>query len=404
MSKLKLFFLLVIIISLGGAGCGSFGGSYENASQMDRSGMSRQAIQAYKDYLKAHSATELAAHIHYRIAKNFEALSEYDIALDEYEKVISDYPDSDEALHALLDTAGLYRDKLKNPDKTSEYYQKALKLYLDNARIHDAIEFLVDAQYQSATAYYTQKNYKGAQDQAQAIFQSYPSAMISPDRRAKVESLMDRARRALNIGADDAVLIMLKNEIPFNKSYEGDFPPDSPPDPAGVLSPDRNLIVSHRITPSRVKYLYLGKINEKKMGKVSFTLIPQTFGADLPNWSQDNQELVYRQTVRGLRKLEKTGINKMNSQTLFFTRSNSLGLHPVYHPAGNKIAYVYEGKVWLINSNGTNKTWLKTIQQLDYTAELAWSTDGTMIRCRQVERNGKKVDELLVLDVASNGL
>ncbi len=403
MPKLNFFILILGIASLGLGGCKYFGSSFESASQMDRSGMNRQAIHAYQDYLKGNSSTDLAALIHYRIAKNYVALSEYDIALDEFEKVVSDYPDSDEALHALLDMANLYQDKLKNPTKATDYDQKALKLFLDNSQIHDAIQFLVDSQYQTATALYSSKNYKGAQDQAQAIFQAYPSAMISPDRRAKVESLIDRARRAVNIAADDAVLITLKNEIPFNKSYETDFLPDLLPNPKGVLSPDGSLLVSRRMTPSRVKYLYLGRI-KGKTDNVVFALIPLTFGAELPCWSQDNQELVYRQSIRGLRKLEKTNVKTMATQTLFFTKSDSLGIHPVYHPAGNKIAYVYAGKVWLINSNGTNKTWLKTIQQLDYTAELAWSIDGTMIRCRQIGKNGKKVDELLVLDVANNGL
>jgi hypothetical protein len=109
----------------------------------------------------------------------------------------------------------------------------------------------------------------------------------------------------------------------------------------------------------------------------------------------------------------------MKSQVLFHSMSK-MGANPVYHPSGNKVAYVYEGRVCLINTGdkvsfvyegpvssvntgGTYfKQLLKTKETLNYTADLQWSDDGTMIRCRQTDKHGKKTDELVVLDVMAS--
>jgi hypothetical protein len=118
--------------------------------------------------------------------------------------------------------------------------------------------------------------------------------------------------------------------------------------------------------------------------------------------------------------LEQLDLKTMEAQVLFLTKSTNLGIHPVFHPAGNKIAYVYEGRICLIDagdkapvvlsgfssSNNTGdayfKQLLKTKQKLDYTADLQWSTDGTMIRFRQTDKKGKLLDELLFLDVTTS--
>jgi Tol biopolymer transport system component len=91
----------------------------------------------------------------------------------------------------------------------------------------------------------------------------------------------------------------------------------------------------------------------------------------------------------------KTG----KSLTIFHSDDASLGLYPVYHPSGSKIAFVYDGNAWLVNSDGTDKTLLKTNEKLDYTAHLTWSGDGTMLRCQMEGKKQKAVDEVLTLDV-----
>ncbi len=256
-TKLKTFLFFVCCLNL--IGCGYFTDSFEKAAQLDKSGQSLVAIQAYQKYLKSHPTSQLTAYINYRIAKNYETLSDYDSALNVYSKICADYPRTDEELRSLLAMASLYRDKLKNNSKAAEYEQRSFSRYLDNVEIRDAVQYLIDGQYSSATALYTQKNFKGAADFAEGIFQAYPTIFIAPERREKITSFIERARRADNISKDDSDLIVLKSEGPFNRSYENDFEADTQNDEKGYPSPDGNFLVSRRKAGNGTYYLYVAK-------------------------------------------------------------------------------------------------------------------------------------------------
>lgn len=381
-------------------GCQLFTDSFESAALLDQEGKSSKAIVAYQKYLEHHPASLVASKICYRIAKNYESQSDYSNALNWYEKILKEYPRTDEELHALLDMAALYHDKLKNNSKAMEYDEKAFNRYMDNVQMRDALQALIDAQYQTATVFFSQKVYKNAADTLDGIYKTYPVALISPDTRAKIDYLSDRSRRALTIAKASVDSIILRSEIPFNKSNESDFMPANQDDDI-LPSPDGGYLAERKKGPKGVYYLYVAKVPVKD-DKAVFNLVPQTFGADKPTWSPDGRELVYWRVARGRRKLEKTNIKTKITQTLFYTKSNSLGIHPAYHPAGNKIVYVYEKRVCLINvGDNFNKQLLKTNLKLDYTADLTWSMDGTMVRCRQTTSHGKAIDELLVLDVSN---
>ncbi len=393
-----MFFLVVL------NGCQFFSVSFESAALLDQTGKSAQAIQAYLKYLENHPGTPLAARIYYRIGKNYENQSDFDNALKTYQKITSDFPRTDEEIHALLDIGTLYRDRLKNASKAMEYNQLAFTRYMDNLQIKDAIQSLIDAQYSTATALFSQKSYKNVTTTLDGIYKTFPVVFISPDTRAKIDSLSDRSKRAEDISKASVDTIVLKNEIPFNKSFEPDFPQSAEDSEKIISSPDSTNLAARRKGPNGIYYLYIAKVPAKG-DQVVFKLIKQTFGAEKPAWSPDGQELVYWRTTKGQKKLEKTNIKSMITQTLFFTKSTKLGIHPAYHPAGNKVAYIYEGRVCLINTGDTlYKQLLKTKQKLDYTAALAWSTDGTMIRCAQIDKHDKQkktLDQLLVLDVSA---
>jgi len=380
-------------------GCQYLGGSIETAADLDKDGKSSQAIQAYESYLTHHPSSTLTARIEYRIAKNYEIQSDYMHAIQSYEKVVQDFPRTDEELHALLDLATLYRDKLKNPTKAMDYNQKAYDRYMENVQIRDAIQSLIDAQYSTATAMYVGKNYKNAGETLNNVYKTFPLIFIQADTRAKIDSLADRARRAQDIAAASVDWIVLKNELPFNKSFEGDFAPAQ--DEQVMQSPDGGFLAERKRASNGTFYLFVAKVSDKSDDAV-FHPLTQSFGAEMPAWTLDGRYLVYWQTVGKTRKLQKTDIRTKITQTLFSSRSNYLGIHPAYHPAGNKIAYVYAGRVCLVNTDGAGyKQLLKTSQMLDYTAELSWSSDGTMIRYRQVNKHKKPNDELLVLDVSA---
>jgi len=399
---LKVVLNLVVVAGLAlTGGCQFFGGDYESAANFDQAGQSQQAIQAYQNYLKNHPHSGLAAKITYRIAKNYEAQSDLNNAIQWFEKVVANYPRTDEELHALLDLSTLYREKLKTPSKAMEYAQKAFGRYLDNNQIRDAIQSLVEAQYQTADALYSLKNFKGSASTLENLYKTYPAGFIAPDTRAKVDSLADRSRRALEVGKASVDLLTIKAEMPYAKNFEGDFPPEIT-EQTKIFSPDGGYVASRKKSSNGKYYLYVGKI-PLKGEQVVFKPLAQTFGADKPTWSPDGQELVYWRSKKGFQNLVKTDVKTLATQTLFYTKNNRLGIHPAYHPAGNKIAFTYEGRVCLVNiGDNSNKQLLKTKQRLDYTADLSWSSDGTMLRCRQMDKHGKSVDELLELDVTGS--
>jgi tetratricopeptide (TPR) repeat protein len=380
-------------------GCGFFNGSFESVSALDQSGQSARAVLAYQEYLRKHPATSLAPKIYYRIAANYQAQSDFTSAVVWYEKILSEYPHTDEELHALLDLAALYQDQLKDPAKAEEYSERAFNRYMDNRPIQDSVQPVINAQYLAAAVQFSLKNYKGTDDTLSTIAKTYPYAFIQPDLRGKIDALADRSRRAQDIAKAGVDWIVLKNEIPYDKSHDADFLPPAKDDQA-LPSPDGLYLAMRKRAADQNYYLYVGK-NTPKNGQATLDLVSQTIGAESPAWSPDSQDLVYWQTSRKLRKLQKTNIQSRITQTLFYTKKNSLGIHPAYHPSGNKIAYIYEGRVCLVNTGDAGyKQLIKTKQMLDYTADLAWSIDGTMIRCTQTDKQGHLMDELLVLDLS----
>lgn len=379
-------------------GCQMFSDSFETAAQLDQKNQGDQALKAYQTYLKNHPQSVLAPRIYLRIAALNQANSQYEAALDWYTKVHSEFPGTDEDLHSLLNIADLYRNNLKDQAKAVDFSKKAFDLYLNYNQIHDAVQTVIVSQLGAATTLFYQKKYLEAGEMLRNLLESYPSSLVLPETRAKVEALQDRVRREELIAGCDATALKLRSETPFNNSFMADFPASPSQLEAGLLSPDGHLLVSRKKAPNGVVYLYLAKVSPNS-NEVSFRLLPQTFGAEVPTWSSDSDSLVYERKVGKLRKLEKTSLSKKTTHTLFYapdTRVPLLGLHPAFHPSGNKIAFVYDGKLWCMNADGLNKSLLKTTQKFDYTSELSWSFDGTMIRGKQGGTN--PADDLLILD------
>jgi tetratricopeptide (TPR) repeat protein len=369
----------------------------ETAAALEKAGQYDRAILLCQNYLKKYPASALTPHIYYLIAKDYGQGADYANAMLWYEKIIAQYPQTPEGLQALLDESALYKDKLKNTAKAYSYSEKAVGQYFANSQIKDDIQFLVEAQYQSATAFFAKKDFKSSNQVAASIFEAYPVLFVNPDSRARVEALVDRTRRALGLAQMDASEVSIRGEEPFNKSFEAEFDSNTLTAQNRVLSPLGDFVVSRKQV-SKAFYLYLAK-NDPKGEKFIFKIIPHTSGANLPTWSPDESSLVYLRSIGGGRRLERMDLKTGKSLTIFHSDDASLGLYPVYHPSGSKIAFVYDGNAWLVNSDGTDKTLLKTNEKLDYTAHLTWSGDGTMLRCQMEGKKQKAVDEVLTLDV-----
>ena len=369
----------------------------ETASALEKAGQYDRAILLCQNYLKKYPASALTPRVYYGIAKDYGREADYADAMVWYEKIIAQFPQTPEGLQALLDESALYKDKLKNTAKAYSYSEKAVGQCFSNSQIKDDIQFLVEAQYQSATAFFAKKDFKSSNQVAASIFEAYPVLFVNPDARAKVEALVDRTRRALGLAQMDSSEASIRSEEPFNKSFEVEFDSNTLTAQNRVPSPLGDFVVSRKQV-GKSYYLYLAK-TDPKSEKLTFKIIPHTSGANLPNWSPDEAGLVYLRSIGGGRRLERMDLKTGKSQTIFHSDDASLGLYPVYHPSGSKIAFVYDGNVWLVNGDGTDKTLLKTNEKLDYTAHLTWSGDGTLLRCQMDGKKQKPVDEVLTLDV-----
>ncbi len=273
-------------------------------------------------------------------------------------------------------------------------------MYLTLSRdgIRSALQTLTDAQYLTATAYYNQRDFVKADQAARQIFKTYPSGFLPADTRAKVETLVDRVGRAEAIARADAMMITLREEVSFNKSFEADFPARVTLDNGTSPSPDGQYLIKTKAPTGKSPGLYWGKVQGPR-ADVKYQWIPGSQGAVFPVWSPNSQEFVYRRAAGIQHVLDKYDLKTRKSQTLFSTPADSLGIQSDYHPAANKIAFIYAGSVWIINANGTNKSMLKTKQKINYTAQIRWSTDGTMIHFLQQDAKGKPVEGVLILDI-----
>jgi len=378
-----------------------FSDSFEAASQLDQKGQKKEALKAYQDYLKHHPQSSLIPRIYLRIASIYQGNSEYEDALNWYKKIDSEFRGTPENLCSLLNTADLYRNQLKDQAKAEEFSQKALELCFSDRQIHDAVQTVIISQLGAATNLFYQKKFKESEELVRTLVEAYPSSSVSVDLKAKVEALQDRIRRTELIAGCDATALWLKSEVPYNNSFTIDFPAPGTGAESGLLSPDGKSMISRRKAKNNTFYLYLANVTPNSTA-VTFKLLSQTFGAEVPTWSPDSQSLVYERVVGKLRKLEKTSLIQKTTRTLFYlpkTAVPNLGFHPAYHPAGNKIAFVYNGKMWVMNGDGLNVTLLKTKQKFDYTSELSWSIDGTMIRCKQ--SGTVPIDDCLILDATT---
>jgi hypothetical protein len=266
--------------------------------------------------------------------------------------------------------------------------------------VREAVQTEVSSQLSSATTLFYKRNYLQAGEIARNILESYPSNMVLPMLWSKTASLKDRVRRADMISDCDSTALKLTSEAAFENSYAADFPVSA----VGMmdselLSPDGRYLVSRKKSSTGKYYLYLGKVLSNS-DSVTFQLLPQTFDAENPAWSPDSRSLLYERTVKKYRKLEKTQLDQNVTRTLFYTKlikQPNLGFCPAFHPSGNKIAFVYEGNLCVMDADGSNVNRLKTKQKFDYTSVLSWSFDGTMIRCKQDGKNS--VDDMIFLDV-----
>lgn len=388
--------LLPVFFALS-TGCGPKA-ALEPALEKQKGGDHEAAAAGFQAYLNSHPSSVLAPEAAYRLGLSLEALGRLQEALAAYQKALElSAEEGDAAREALLALGRLHEEKLKNPEKAAVYYEKALARTVQHGPVRKAVQGVVEAKARSATALFSANDPEAAA-LAKSVLETYPASFLTPDQRARLEALADRGRRAQMIRQSEPERLYVRQEIPFTNSFEGDFEESFTVDKGRVPSPDGSLLALIRKTADGRSYLYVGKIDSGSSA-VTYRLVPGSTGAAEPIWSPDGRQIAYFREVGQTRHLERVDAATLRRESLYYTGSPTLGLHPAFSPWGDKIAFVYEGNVWVVKADGTHKALLRTNQKLDKTARLQWSRDGTLIRYRQKSPDGKLVDGLLVLDV-----
>jgi tetratricopeptide (TPR) repeat protein len=92
----------------------------------------KEALALFQQILKEHQGQEIEAVTLLRTGQLFELENETQKALDMYQMIINKYADCIYVDEALFYAANMFRDKLGQPDKAKEYYEKVLFNHQDS--------------------------------------------------------------------------------------------------------------------------------------------------------------------------------------------------------------------------------------------------------------------------------
>ena len=385
-------FLCLALLS---AGC-AHKPTWEGIQKLEVEKKYAEAIKEYEAYLVAYPQTPMVHEARLRMARCAENLGAYDEAIRRYQELADSHPGIDFEIKAYLGMGFIYRDHIHQMPLALDSFEKALSRFFNQDDVRNAIQTMADSKMQSAAELFTRKDFKSAAQAAQGVLKTFPEPYVAPDLRLKAELLVDRVDRGLRLQTADADQLFVVKEVGYDPSVASDFTPDAPV--TGVVSapngPWRALVRGTRM----VKFLYVGKEADKK---TAFKLVRESAGASNPDWSPKDAQAVYRRSVGRIQKLDQVDATSLKVRNLYFAKNGTLGLCPKYDPTGTKIAFVYAKCLWVINANGTNKTKLKTARDVDPSARLSWSADGTMLRYSQVVK-GVTTDQILLLDALKN--
>lgn len=103
-------------------------------------------------------------------------------AIDKLDQLISKFPESVYAPHALWEMAGKYKIFIKDIQKTKETYQKLVDDYPHSRELIDALSNLVNA-------YVAQKDKAGCVSYLNSLIQKYPNTDIAREAEKQLEKL-----------------------------------------------------------------------------------------------------------------------------------------------------------------------------------------------------------------------
>ena len=106
--------------------------SFAKADYLEYQNRNQEAIQAFQAILKQYKGQEIEAVTLLRLGKLFEKISEFSLALPQYQNIIEQHSDGIYVDEALYFSAELYKNQLQLPDKAKPLYEKIIFNHQDS--------------------------------------------------------------------------------------------------------------------------------------------------------------------------------------------------------------------------------------------------------------------------------
>ena len=91
-----------------------------------------EALEQFKDLIANDGTKSIKDVTHLRIAKIYESLDQYDLALQNYQQIIDNYSEGIYIDEALFFSAEIYNEKLNDPEKAKALYEKVIFEHQDS--------------------------------------------------------------------------------------------------------------------------------------------------------------------------------------------------------------------------------------------------------------------------------
>jgi TolA-binding protein len=139
------------------------------------------AVQSYKDFLDRYPQSSSLSEVHYWYASSLLALDRNSEAVDEFQKVVHDAPDSSWAPKSLLGIGNAYF-KMKNYGDAEKFYLKILDQY----HLYEELNLVY---FKLGQTYDSEQKWKEAHAAYQTLIQQYPKAFEVDEARGRLQDL-----------------------------------------------------------------------------------------------------------------------------------------------------------------------------------------------------------------------
>jgi hypothetical protein len=287
------------------------------------------------------------------------------LAIELYYKLENSYPDFKKYRPDVLFRLGNLLYKTERFDESEKIFSVFASDYKDDARLK--------AVYEKLLCIYMQEFHD--ETRAQTIRDLYAKKFKSSPVLKEIDKTMnvlnsDEAEGSALLAMDAGMICIIKYEKISDLDKEN-FPVINSVTKS-AKSPDGRFLAEIR-KKSGNNYIYYGPTDSK------LKMIDGSKLGNAPQWSWNSRYILFTSMdIRtGERKIKIFDTAKKNLREVFRAK----GLEPLLcaSPDSSKVAFSYNGKLWVMNMNGNSVTLLSKSLNAAGLNEISWSREGSSI-------------------------